>query len=66
MYDLTNKVAVVTGAGRRGGIGAAVARRLAQDGAHVVVGDICAFLASDQASSITGQAYNITGGRELT
>ena len=42
MYDLTNKVAIVTGAGRRGGIGAEVARRLAQDGAHVVVGDICA------------------------
>lgn len=66
MYNLEDKVAVVTGAGRRGGIGAAVARRLAQDGAHVVVGDICAFLASDQASFITGQAYNITGGRELT
>jgi len=44
VYDLRGKVAVVTGAGRRGGIGAAVARRLAQDGAHVVVGDICASL----------------------
>ena len=42
MYNLKDKVAVVTGAGRKGGIGAAVARRLAQDGAHVVVGDICA------------------------
>ena len=42
MYDLKDKVAIVTGAGRRGGIGAAVARRLAHDGAHVVVGDICA------------------------
>ncbi|MCK4472327.1 MAG: SDR family oxidoreductase, partial [Anaerolineae bacterium] len=30
------------GAGRKGGIGAAVALRLARDGAHVVVGDICA------------------------
>jgi meso-butanediol dehydrogenase/(S,S)-butanediol dehydrogenase/diacetyl reductase len=42
MAKLTDKVAIVTGAGRQGGIGAAVAHRLAQDGAHVVVGDICA------------------------
>ncbi len=42
MYNFAGKVAVVTGAGRRSGIGAAVARRLAQDGAYVVVGDICA------------------------
>jgi NAD(P)-dependent dehydrogenase (short-subunit alcohol dehydrogenase family) len=42
VYDLEDKVALVTGAGRAGGIGAAVARRLARDGAHVVVGDICA------------------------
>ena len=42
MASLEGKVALVTGAGRRGGIGEAVAKRLAQDGAHVVVGDICA------------------------
>lgn len=42
MYNLKDRVAIVTGAGRRGGIGEAVARRLAQDGAHVVIGDICA------------------------
>lgn len=41
-YHLKDRVAIVTGAGRRGGIGEAVAKRLAQDGAHVVVGDICA------------------------
>jgi NAD(P)-dependent dehydrogenase (short-subunit alcohol dehydrogenase family) len=41
-YDLRDRVAMVTGAGRRGGIGAAVALRLAQDGTDVVVGDICA------------------------
>ena len=32
-----------------------------EDVAHLV-----AFLASDRASFITGQAYNLTGGRELT
>lgn len=42
MYNLEGKVAIVTGAGREGGIGAAVARRLARDGARVIVGDICA------------------------
>jgi meso-butanediol dehydrogenase/(S,S)-butanediol dehydrogenase/diacetyl reductase len=41
-YDLQDRVAIVTGAGRAGSIGAAVARRLARDGAHVVLGDICA------------------------
>jgi len=34
------KVAVVTGAGREGGLGAAIARRLADEGAHVVIADI--------------------------
>ena len=42
MASLEGKVALVTGAGRRGGIGEAVAKRLARDGAHIVVGDICA------------------------
>ncbi len=42
MYDLKDRVAIVTGAGRVDGIGAAVARRLAEDGAHVIVADICA------------------------
>lgn len=42
MASLEGRVALITGAGRRGGIGEAVAKRLARDGAHVVVGDICA------------------------
>lgn len=42
MQKLEAKVALVTGAGRRGGIGAAVGLRLAQEGAHVVVADLCA------------------------
>jgi NAD(P)-dependent dehydrogenase (short-subunit alcohol dehydrogenase family) len=40
-HDLTDKVAIVTGAGRRGSIGEAVALRLARSGAHVAVADIC-------------------------
>ncbi len=42
MTDFKGCVAIVTGAGRANGIGAAIARRLARDGAHVVLGDICA------------------------
>jgi NAD(P)-dependent dehydrogenase (short-subunit alcohol dehydrogenase family) len=42
MYELQDRVAIVTGAGRKGGIGAAIALRLARSGAHVVLGDICA------------------------
>jgi NAD(P)-dependent dehydrogenase (short-subunit alcohol dehydrogenase family) len=41
MSDLNGKVALITGAGRKNGIGAAIARRLAENGANVVVSDIC-------------------------
>ena len=40
MYGLTGKVAIVTEAGGRRGIGRAIALRLAQEGADVVVTDI--------------------------
>lgn len=40
MYELHGKVAIVTGAGGRHGIGRAIATRLAQEGADVVVTDI--------------------------
>ena len=40
MYELSGKVAIVTGAGGRRGIGRAIATRLAREGADVVVTDI--------------------------
>ena len=40
MYDLKGKVAFITGAGSEHGMGRAIANRLAQEGADVVVNDI--------------------------
>ena len=41
MYpDIEGKVAIVTGSGRRGGLGEAMAKRLATEGARVVIHDI--------------------------
>ncbi|MCB2062310.1 MAG: SDR family NAD(P)-dependent oxidoreductase, partial [Novosphingobium sp.] len=41
MYpDLKGKVAIVTGAGRHKGLGEAIARKLAEDGARLVIHDL--------------------------
>ena len=40
MYDLNGKVALVTGAAGRHGIGRSIALRLAEEGANVVVTDV--------------------------
>jgi NAD(P)-dependent dehydrogenase (short-subunit alcohol dehydrogenase family) len=52
LIDLTGRVAVVTGAGA--GMGAVIAQRLAEVGAHVVVADIDGARAESVAAAITG------------
>lgn len=56
---IARKVAVVTGAAH--GIGAAVARRLAQEGCVVVVADIAGAAAERQAADIAGGAGETAG-----
>ena len=50
MRGLSGKVGIVAGGAR--GIGAATARRLASEGAHVVIGDLLDDLAEETATSI--------------
>ncbi len=50
MYDLNGKVALVTGAGGRHGIGRAIATRLAAEGADIVVTDVEASLDAIRAA----------------
>lgn len=60
MRGLTGKVAIVAGGAR--GIGAATARRLAEEGAHVVIGDLLVEQAQEVADDIVakgGQAIAV-------
>lgn len=50
------RVALVTGAG--GGIGSAISRRLASEGAHVFVSDVNDAAAKEVADSLTGEGFS--------
>lgn len=56
LFDVTDKVAVVTGAGANGGIGHALALGFAQHGAHVAVADI-----DDEGAQTTGEEIRSLG-----
>lgn len=60
MTNFVDKVAIVTGGGS--GIGAATARRLASDGAHVVVADVAADAGTAVAREIDGTFAGIDVG----
>ena len=54
MYDLSGKVALVTGAGGEHGFGRAIANRLAKEGADVAVNDVSINPYSTKANSWSG------------
>lgn len=59
MFELTNKVAIVTGAGQ--GIGKAIAKKLAGAGATVVVADL-----NKETSKQTAEEINKSGGKAIS
>ena len=66
MYaDIKDKVVIVTGAGREGGLGAGIALRLGREGARVVVHDIGdrlkTVVGGDALASVAGMHPSYTG-----
>lgn len=51
MYNLDGKIAIVTGAGGKRGLGRAIALRLAREGAHVIIADMYKISPRDQDRS---------------
>ena len=56
MSRFSGKTAVITGSGRRGGLGEAIARRLAEDGANIVISDIGEMRDAQTASEHIGSS----------
>lgn len=65
MYDLKGKVALVTGAAGAGGIGRAIALRLAQEGADVAVNDLHESTSPRSGLGETAAAIEALGRRAL-
>ncbi len=70
MYDFKEKVALVTGSGKKNGIGFGIAKRLADHGATVIISDVCKDIGAKDYTRIgseeelKGLAAEI-GGRSL-
>ena len=65
MYDLSGKIALVTGAAGAGGLGRAIALRLAQEGVDIVVNDLSEANAQRLGLSDTVDAIQALGRRAL-
>ena len=55
IYDFSDRIALVTGAGKETGIGFAIAKRLSQDGATVIISDVCAEICEGDYARIPSQ-----------
>src|SRR5277367_165704 len=58
--DLNGRVAIVTGAGGRGGIGECTARLLAEAGARVVVADLATSRLEETAAFLTKEGHEVS------
>ena len=65
MYDLQGKVALVTGAAGAGGLGRAIALRLAKEGADLVVNDLSEESAPRQGLPDVAREIEALGRRAL-